>query len=102
MAKHKDNDLTQEIAYVKALAEDAGDVPLVRGGHYIIWGVVIAIAATSSYFRNSGALPLPFVGGSWFWAGALFIALPASLALGAKAGLKPLSLTGRNRTANAA
>lgn len=102
MAEPTRSDLASEIAYVKTLAEEGRNAPLVGGVIYVIWGAVIAVAAGLSYLVYSGALAAPFIGGVWFWVAALAVGWAASLALGRRADRKPGAMTVGNKTANAA
>ena len=101
MAKSSSTDLAGEIAYVRSLAEEGRNAPLVGGVLYVIWGSVIGLAALLTYFQVKGALALPFVGGLWFWVAAFAIGWTASLTLGRGLGAKPGALTVGNRTAKA-
>lgn len=100
--KTENADLAGEIAYVKALAEEGRNAPLVGGVIYVIWGAAIGIAALLSYLRYSGALNAPFLGGVWFWLAALGVGWAASFTIGKRAGGKPGALTVGNKTASAA
>lgn len=102
MTKTQNADLAGEIAYVKTLAEEGRNAPLVGGVLYVIWGAAIGIAALLSYFQYSGAIALPFVGGIWFWVAALGVGWAASFTIGRSAGAKPGALTVGNKTASAA
>ncbi len=102
MTRNADQDLAGEIAYVKTLAEEGRNAPLVGGVLYVIWGAVIAVAALLTYLEAAGTLALPFVGGLWFWLGALAIGWAASFTFGPRAIRKPGALTIGNKTASAA
>jgi hypothetical protein len=94
--------LASEVAYVKALAEEGRNAPLVGGVHYVIWGVLMALAALGSYATVAGAIALPFVGGLWFWGAAFVAGWVLSFIIGAKSGARPGALTVGNKTARAA
>ncbi len=94
--------LAGEVAYVKALAEEGRNAPLVGGVLYVIWGVAMAIAALATYASASGFIAVPFVGGLWFWAASFVIGWAASFIVGAKSRAKPGALTVGNKTARAA
>lgn len=102
MAKTIGDDLAGEIAYVKTLAEEGRNAPLVGGIFYVVWGAIIALAAALTYFADTGALSMPFIGGLWFWISAFVIGWSASFMLGQRMGLKPGSMTIGNKTARAA
>lgn len=94
--------LAGEVAYVKALAEEGRNAPLVGGVLYVIWGVAMAVAALATYASASGAIALPFVGGLWFWVASFVIGWAASFFFGGKSITKPGALTVGNKTARAA
>ena len=102
MASDSNKELAGEIAYVKALAEEGRNAPLVGGALYVIWGAVITCASLLTYLRIVGAVKLAFVGDLGFWIAALAIGWGASFFYGRKRGLKPGAFTIGNRTATAA
>ena len=96
------SDLASEIAYVKTLAEEGRNAPLVGGVLYVIWGAVIALAALLTYLRIVDVIKIEFVGDLGFWIGALAIGWAASFLIGRRSGLKPGAFTIGNRTATSA
>lgn len=102
MARTDPQDLAGELAYVKTLAEEGRNAPLVGGVIYVIWGVVMAAAAMLTYLRFVDVIKIEFVGDLGFWIGALAIGWAASFLVGRRRGLKPGALTIGNRTATAA
>jgi hypothetical protein len=102
MADTIGDDLAGEIAYVKTLAEEGRNAPLVGGVFYVVWGGLVSFAAALTYFAESGALALPFVGGLWFWIAVFVVGWGASFSLGWRMGAKPGVMTIGNKTANAA
>lgn len=102
MTSGERKDLAGEIAYVRSLAEEGRNAPLVGGVLYVIWGAVIGLAALLGYLSAVDAISVPFVGGLWFWVVALAIGWGASFYLGRRSGLKPGALTIGNRTATSA
>lgn len=102
MSKSPGGDLADEIAYVKTLAEEGRNAPLVGGVLYVIWGAVIAAAAMLSYLAETGVIALPFVGSLWFWLAALGVGWALSFAVAGRSARKPGALTIGNKTASAA
>lgn len=94
--------LAGEVAYVKALAEEGRNAPLVGGILYVIWGVAMAISALATWASASGLIALPFIGGLWFWVASFVIGWAASFIIGSKSMTKPGALTVGNKTARAA
>jgi hypothetical protein len=94
-------DLASELAYVRSLAEEGRDAPLVGGIYYLLWGGLMGVAALIVFMVLSGvlALGLPGVFGPWIVAGVTGWA--ASMAIGRSGARKPGSLTLGNRTAQA-
>lgn len=95
-------DLAGEIAYVKTLAEEGRNAPLVGGVLYVIWGSVVGLAALLTYVEVAGVLALPFAGTLWFWIAALGVGWAASFTLGPRTERKPGAMTVGNKTAGAA
>jgi hypothetical protein len=103
MAPTPDNDLAGEIAYVKTLAEEGRNAPLVGGALYVIWGVVIGLASLLTWLGAAEIVALPsFIGGLVFWIIVLAVGWGLSFFIGAKIGAKPGALTIGNRTATSA
>lgn len=102
MSSTPHKDLASEIAYVKTLAEEGRNAPLVGGVLYVIWGAVIGAAAMLTYLRIIDVIKIEFVGDLGFWIGALAIGWGASFLIGRRRGLKPGALTIGNRTATSA
>ena len=95
------DDIRDDLAYVKALAEEGRDTPLVGGVYYVLWGSLIALASAFVYAQ---ALKLVDVGGlGWYvpWIAVFVIGWAASIALGRRTGAKPGAATLGNRTAGA-
>lgn len=59
----------EDLAYVRAIAEEGRNVPLVGGPMFVVWGGVIGTAALLCFLDDIG-LTLP-VGQLWLWSGAL-------------------------------
>ncbi len=95
------NDIKDDLAYVKALAEEGRDTPLVNGVIYLIWGTLIGLVSLLSYADNLGWLDLGVLDGVWIWVGALAIGWALSFYLGKRSGAKPGASTLGNRTSSA-
>lgn len=103
MAPGPNDDLAGEIAYVKTLAEEGRNAPLVGGALYLIWGLVIGVAALATWLRAAGVVSLPeFIGDTIFWVVAIAAGWALSFFIGPKLGAKPGALTVGNKTAKAA
>lgn len=94
--------LASEVAYVRALAEEGRNAPLVGGVLYVIWGALMGLAALATYASATGVINVPFVGGLWFWISAFALGWLASFVLGGKSLTKPGAMTVGNKTARAA
>ena len=64
MASEDEKNLASEIAYVKTLAEEGRNAPLIGGVFYLIWGVTLAIACFLTWLRATDVAGVPdFIGG---------------------------------------
>lgn len=102
MANTPQGELAGEIAYVKSLAEEGRNAPLVGGVIYVIWGVVVGLASLLGYLHYAEIFALPFAGTIWFWIAALGVGWAASVIIGRRSATKPGALTVGNKTAGAA
>lgn len=94
--------MADELAYVRSLAEEGRNAPLVGGVIYVIWGGLIGTAALIQFAGNMGMrlLPAPLEWAPWF---AAFIAgWGFSYFFGWRNGGKPGAFTVGNKTASAA
>ncbi len=92
-------DLAEDIAYVRTLAEEGRNAPLVGGLFYVIWGGLIGLAALSVYLNAIGAISLGGLGGYAPWLGAVALGWVLSFTLGRRMGRKPGAGTIGNQTA---
>jgi hypothetical protein len=99
-ASAKSDDLASELAYVRSLAEEGRNAPLVGGRFFLIWGAVIGFTALLIYVNYAAALNLGFVNGFTPWITAFVAGWGLSFMLGRRAGAKPGALTIGNQTAN--
>lgn len=103
MTPAPNDDLASEIAYVKTLAEEGRNAPLVGGALYLIWGLVIGVAAFVTWLRAAAVVAVPgFIGDTIFWIIAIAVGWGLSFFIGPKIGAKPGALTIGNKTATAA
>lgn len=94
-------DIRDDLAYVKALAEEGRDTPLVGGVYYVLWGGLVALASLVVYVQ---ALDLVDAGAfGWYapWIAVFVIGWIGSMALGRRTSAKPGAATLGNRTAGA-
>jgi hypothetical protein len=94
--------LESDAAYVRALAEEGAEAPLVGGVLYVIWGLVIAVASLVGFLNAYGIVAMPLVGGVRYWLAAFILGWLATFAFGRRVIGKPGALTVGNRTAAAA
>jgi hypothetical protein len=99
-ASAKGDDLASELAYVRSLAEEGRNAPLVGGRFFLIWGAVIGFTALFVYVNYAAALNLGFANGFTPWLAAIAAGWVLSFTLGRRAGAKPGALTIGNQTAN--
>ncbi len=93
------DDLRDDLAYVKALAEEGRDTPLVNGAFYVLWGGLMSAAALIVYVDNVGLINLGAAGGLPPWLTAFVIGWAGSMVIGRKTHSKPGAMTIGNRTA---
>ena len=95
------DDIRDDLAYVKALAEEGRDTPLVGGVMYVIWGGLISASALFVYVQALGLLDLGVVGYWSPWIVAFAAGWILSMTFGPRTGAKPGASTLGNRTASA-
>lgn len=95
-------ELADELAYVRSLAEEGRHAPLVGGAIYAIWGGLIGGAALIQFVAETSSLRLPGYVGWIPWIAAFTFGWGFSVAAGRRAGAKPGALTVGNRTAGSA
>lgn len=69
--------LRDDIAYMRALAEEGRTAPLISGVYYVIWGEVGVVAGGWQYLTQSGLIAAPgwSIAAAWFGLGALAVAV---------------------------
>lgn len=92
-------DLADDLAYVRSLAEEGRNAPLVGGFFYMLWGGLLGLAALTVYLDGVGALDLGAFAGRAPWIGAVALGWALSLTVGRSAHRKPGAATVGNRTA---
>ena len=90
----------EDLAYVRAIAEEGRNVPLVGGPMFLIWGTVISVAAFCQFLRDAGA-GFP-VRSAALWSIALALGWIVSFIVGKQISSSPGSSTAGNRVAAAA
>lgn len=93
-----DDKLKDDLAYVRALAEEGRDTPLTNGLFYVIWGVLIGGAALVTYLSAIGVFG-GFSVGIWLWVGVIAAGWILCFTVGKRVGGKPGVSTLGNRTA---
>ena len=93
--------LASELAYVRSLAEEGRDAPLIGGVYYVLWGGLMGAAALVAFFILTGTLSLGPAGPFIPWVVAGLCGWGLSMTLGRRAGGKPGSLSLGNRTSSA-
>jgi len=95
------DDIRDDLAYVKALAEEGRDTPLVGGVLYVIWGALIGITSLVSYAIGQGWVDPGPVRDVWPWVIAIGVGWALSFYTGRKTHSKPGAATLGNKTAMA-
>jgi hypothetical protein len=94
-------DLAGELAYVRALAEEGRDAPLLGGAYYLLWGGLMGAAALVAFLGLVGVISLGRGGAFVPWAAAGVIGWVVSMLFSRRHGKKPGTFTLGNRTAAA-
>jgi len=96
------DDIKDDLAYVRAMAEEGRTAPLVSGVLYVLWGSLVGAGALAEYVVWAGVVSLgPNI--SWLiWAGVFIAGWGFSRIVGARIGQKPGAQTIGNRTAASA
>lgn len=98
----QNKDMADELAYVRSLAEEGRNAPLVGGVIYVIWGALIGSAALFQYANTVGMISLNGALGWAPWFAAFGLGWILSFLAGRRTGAKPGARTIGNRTASAA
>ena len=98
----KQENMADELAYVRSLAEEGRNAPLVGGLIYVIWGALIGSAALVQYANTAGMISLEGAIGWAPWFGAFIFGWVLSFIAGRRARTKFGARTIGNRTAGAA
>lgn len=103
MTDRNRDDLAGELAYVRSLAEEGRNAPLIGGVLYVIWGGVVGAGALINYLQAAGIIGFASFAGGWaYWIAALALGWALTIYFARRAGLKPGAMTVGNRTASAA
>ena len=94
-------DLAGDLAYVRALAEEGRDAPLLGGAYYLLWGGLMGGAALVAFLGLVGVISLGRGGAFVPWAAAGVIGWIGSMMLARRHARKPGTFTLGNRTAAA-
>lgn len=94
-------DLASDLAYVKALAEEGRDTPLVNGVYYVIWGGVIGAAALIDFAEAVRWISLGPVGDMPLWVAAFVLGWTLAMVFGRRASVKPGAATLGNKASSA-
>ncbi|MHA7870779.1 MAG: hypothetical protein ACX939_00360 [Hyphococcus sp.] len=95
------DDIRDDLAYVRALAEEGRNTPLVNGKTYLIWGLIIGATALITYADDRRWLDLGALDGLGIWVFAFVAGWALSLFFSRRAYAKPGAATLGNRTAAA-
>lgn len=95
-------DMADELAYVRSLAEEGRNAPLVGGVMYVIWGALMGSAALIQYANFAGFIPLEGALGWAPWFVAFIAGWILSFVFGRRNWAKPGARTVGNRTAASA
>lgn len=63
-------ELLQDLAYARTLAEEGRQAPLIGGSYLVLFGVLLTIAYAAQYAALTGAMPRDYIGFIWIGFGA--------------------------------
>ncbi|GGD09952.1 hypothetical protein [Aquisalinus flavus] len=89
-----------DLAYIKAIAEEGRNTPLVGGRNFFVWGALIGTAALAVFLMETGAIPA--FNQMILWSGALAIGWVLSFVINSRSSERPGASSLSNRTVNAA
>ena len=90
-----------DIAYIRALAEEGRNTPVLGGGILITAGAVFGLASLAHYAVDSGLLDVEPVAYAWIWIGAMVIFFLSLIGLKSKLRGKPGARSAVNRAVGA-
>lgn len=93
------NDIASDLAYVRSLAEEGANAPLVSGRFYLIWGLLLAAASLFTYAIAIDVLPFANTAILGAWIAALAIGWSLSIFMRGQMGAMPGAATLGNKTA---
>ena len=92
----------EDIAYIRAMAQEGRQAPLLGGSVLIAAGLIFGLSSLVHYGIDSGMLDLPPVSYAILWGGALLTFFVALAILNTRINHKPGALTPTNRAVGAA
>lgn len=92
-------DMSDDLAYVRALAEEGANAPLIGGVHYLIWGSVMSLASLVAWLNAAGVIKASVAGMIAPWFVALVVGWGASIMVARRARARPGAMTLGNKTA---
>ena len=87
----------EELARLRAIAEEGRTAPLLGGWHLILWGVAMSVALSINWAVVERHLPWPGYSLAYSWFGLAALAWLGSLLLGRRKGDRPGAFTIGNR-----
>lgn len=94
--------LRDDIAYMKAMAEEGSRGPLLGGAILVAAGLIFGAGAVAHWAIDTGVLDLPPVAFSYLWIGAGLVFLAVLFTLSRRLGGRPGAMSPANRAAGTA
>lgn len=101
MTRDQVQSVHDDIAYMKALAQEGRQSPLLGGSILITAGLVFGLASLVNYGIASGVIAMPSVGYPFLWGGAMLVFFAALIIQTRRCASKPGSRSAANRAASA-
>jgi len=89
-----------DLAYIKAIAEEGRNTPLVGGRSFLVWGGLVGTAALFVFLMEINAIP--GFNQMFLWTGTLLVGWVLSFVINGKSHERPGASSVSNRTVNAA
>lgn len=101
MTRDQVQSVHDDIAYMKALAQEGRQTPLLGGSILITAGLVFGLASLVNYGIAAGVIGMPSVGYLVLWGGAMLVFFAALIIQTRRCASKPGAQSAANRAASA-
>lgn len=89
-----------DLAYIRSIAEEGRNVPLIGGVSFVLWGVLIGVAAFIAFLMEIGVVP--YFNATWLWSIAIATGWISSIVIGRNLSSRPGATSLSNKVVGAA